>query len=478
MYLSGRVRLKLPRTGPIPALAVVTSVVVGVVAAISPLVAALAVVGLVIAVVTTIHPAVGVALLIVVDMLSGFPALAAHQSALVKVTGATLVVCLFLHRLNRRLSGRRGDGLTSNVPAAFITLGAFLVWVVLSTSWSIDAGTTISDLQRFGLNAIFLVIVASVMSTDGAARGIPATFVFAGAAAALSGVAVTSDEFPGRLTGTLQDANYLASVLVTTVILAAALALITVRPGLRLVFGAITAGALVGLFLTESRGGLIALVASLGLVVVFGGRWRRALALATALVGAICLTLYLVVASSSGGGRLEEVGDGSGRTDLWTVGIRAFEDRPILGSGLGTYMQTVPQYLVQPGLLTRADLVINTPRVAHNMYLHLLVELGLVGLVLFVGVLGVCAHYALRASQLFADLGDWRMEILSRAHLVALGGTLTADFFLSAQYEKPLWLLLGAGPGLYLMARRRRLESAYSSAYRFSQARTVAANPN
>jgi F0F1-type ATP synthase assembly protein I len=46
------------------------------------------------------------------------------------------------------------------------------------------------------------------------------------------------------------------------------------------------------------------------------------------------------------------------------------------------------------------------------------------------------------------------MEIVARAMVVALVGILAADFFITEQYGKQLWILLGLGPALLGIARR------------------------
>jgi hypothetical protein len=43
---------------------------------------------------------------------------------------------------------------------------------------------------------------------------------------------------------------------------------------------------------------------------------------------------------------------------------------------------------------------------------------------------------------------------MSRAVFVALVGILAADFFVSQQFSKQLWLLLGLGPALLAIATR------------------------
>ena len=52
------------------------------------------------------------------------------------------------------------------------------------------------------------------------------------------------------------------------------------------------------------------------------------------------------------------------------------------------------------------------------------------------------------------------MELFARGMIVALVGILAADFFISEQFGKQLWLLLGLGPALYGVARRTYPEAA------------------
>ena len=52
------------------------------------------------------------------------------------------------------------------------------------------------------------------------------------------------------------------------------------------------------------------------------------------------------------------------------------------------------------------------------------------------------------------------MEIVARGAVIALVGILAADFFITEQYGKQLWLLLGLGPGDLGVARRTYPEAA------------------
>ena len=84
----------------------------------------------------------------------------------------------------------------------------------------------------------------------------------------------------------------------------------------------------------------------------------------------------------------------------------------------------------------------------------MLAELGVIGLVMFCGIIGFPVVCALRAANSFARSRDLQMEIMSRALVVALAGILAADFFASEQFNKLLWLLLGLGPALLALSLR------------------------
>jgi O-antigen ligase len=147
-------------------------------------------------------------------------------------------------------------------------------------------------------------------------------------------------------------------------------------------------------------------------------------------------------------------GGGSGRTDLWTVGWRMVQAHPVRGIGVGNFQAESIHYLIAPGALHRTDLILNKQHVAHNTYLQVLSELGIVALVPFLIILGFSLWSMLAAARRFGKNADPGMELIARASLVGLTGILAADFFVSGQFSKQLWLLLGLGPALLAMSRR------------------------
>jgi O-antigen ligase len=128
---------------------------------------------------------------------------------------------------------------------------------------------------------------------------------------------------------------------------------------------------------------------------------------------------------------------------------------PEKGVGVGQFETSSVHYLIAPGTIRRSDLIIDQPKVAHNIYLHILAELGVIGLVPFLLILGFALRCALLAAREFGRRGDTSMDLVSRAVFVGLIGILSADFFASEQFSKQLWLLLGIGPALLAIAQRR-----------------------
>jgi O-antigen ligase len=263
-----------------------------------------------------------------------------------------------------------------------------------------------------------------------------------------------------RVSGTIGDPNELASVLVGGTILAAALAATLKRaPLLRLAAGAASAMCAAGIFLSLSRGGLVALgFALVASIVVAGQRWRLQAITLAVLVAAGAFVYFGFYASSDASSRVTSFGSGTGRTDIWTVGWRMVEAHPVQGVGVGNYQTSSIHYLLEPGAILRDEFIVDTPKVAHNTYLQVLAELGVVGLALFVSIIGFSLLSILRAAHIFERLDDPGMELISRALLVALCGVLAADFFISEEFSKQLWLLLGLGPALLGIARTRAAE--------------------
>jgi O-antigen ligase len=373
-----------------------------------------------------------------------------------KLAGALLALSWLATLASRR---GLGDELLARHPAAVRVGGLFLAWAALSLLWAPDVGTGFTALQRYALNLLLVVIVFSAVRTRRHVLVLLAVFVGGALASAAYGLLFARSETIGsqaaRLGGAGVDANLLAALLVAALVLAAALAALDEVPRAgRLAAGLCVVLAAAGVAATVSRSGLV----SLGVVLVAGlalaGRGRRLGMVMLAVAALAGFGAYFAAAAPRGvADRFVQAGD-EGRLDLWTIGSRMVEARPLQGVGVGNFQVASVDYLLRPGTITRSEFVVDTPKVAHNVYLQVAAELGLVGLALFGFLLGFGIRCALLAAHRFARAGDPAMDLVSRAVAVATLGVLASNLFLSEQFSKPLWLLVALGPVLLAIARR------------------------
>lgn len=397
---------------------------------------------------------IGLYLFTIVAFLDVLPAFGGPLFSVAKILGLLLAGSWIAAAASRR---EGGGGLVSTNPTLAYLLGALILYAALSLTWSELPERGVGALGRYALNAVLLLIVVGTVHRRREAVGLVTAYVVGATASGLYGVLFASEEAISdpvrRVSGAVGDANELSAVLVAGFALSVGLSLVARRsPILRA--GAWTGAVvcLVGCFLTLSRGGFVALAMVLAASIVFGGRWRAGamwIAVLVALSGAF---YFAALAPPQALERLTAVDGGTGRTDIWTVGWRMVQDQPVLGVGVGNFQTASIHYLLEPGRIERDEFIVDRPLVAHNTYLHVLAELGAIGLTAFVLIIFLSLRSALRAARMFGSREERDMELLSRAVLIGLIGILVADFFISEQFSKQLWLLLGVGPALLAVA--------------------------
>jgi O-antigen ligase len=398
---------------------------------------------------------VGLILFTLLNFAAQVPSVAGPGLSFAKIAGLLLAIS-WVATLATRHEAR--SNFMSAHPGLTYVLVLFLSWAAVSQLWAEDSGVALTAFSRLALNAVLFLIIFTAVRTPTQAIGFVGAFVAGASLDALYGVlfAPSDPAYASRLSSSITNPNELASILVAGLVLSFGLA-VALRhlPVARL--GALGAGGLctAGIFLTGSRGGLVSLVVALAAFLVVGARWRGRFLIVVVAVALAGVGYFNYVASPETRSHVSSVGSGTGRLDLWTVGWRMIEQEPLQGVGAGNFAVSSVHYLLQPGAIERSDYIIGTPKVAHNTYLQLWAELGLVGLLLFVFVVGFCLHSTLKAARSFARQGDARMEVMARALFVALAGLLAADFFGSRLAEKEAWLLLGLAPALLAIARSR-----------------------
>ena len=439
-----------------------SALLMGVLAGVNPALAVGLTVGLVLLVIAMANLTAGICLLAFLTFLDTIlPADAQGALSVSKLVGLVLVLSWFA--LITAGDPERREQIFS--PPAFVfLLISFVGWAAVSAVWAEDSGAAIDATTRYLPNAmLFLIVFAGVRTREQLLWVVGSLVVGAVVAAVYGMVAGPPPDDPGRVA--IGNANETAASLVAGGTLAAALVFaLRGKPVLRLLTTIAVPLCVFAVFLTLSRGGLVALGASLIAAIVVAGR-RRGLVLGLAAAAVLATVIYFgAFAPAEARDRVLELQGGTGRTDIWTVGWRMVEDQPLLGVGAGNFPVASIHYLLEPGSLLRTDFIVDNPKVAHNTYLNVLAELGVVGLALFLAVIAFPLWWAARAVGFAARAGDRQLEVLARAMVVVIVGLLAADFFGSRQYSKQLWLLLGLCPVLLQISRAelasRRAEAA------------------
>jgi O-antigen ligase len=432
------------------------ALMVGWLAGIEPRLAVVLVFGIGFAVLTVMNLTAGLCLFAVLTFLDSV--ISSSALSVTKLMG-TLLVVSWLAKLVTDDDER--DQPSFNHPILLYVIALLTGWTAVSVLWADQAGPVVENIYRLVPNAMLFLVVFSAVRERKQVLWVIGCFVVAALLAAAYGLAVPTDPSASdRLSGAVGNANETAAALVAGAVLAGALAAALENPLMRLAAAIGVPICVFGIFLTLSRGGLVALAAALVAAIVMAGRWRG---IVLAVVGTLCVTglvYFAVIASPAAKDRLLAADGGSGRTDIWKVGWRMVEAEPVRGIGAGNFPNTSVHYLLEPGALVRDDFIVDEPKVAHNMYLEMLAELGVVGLALFGGVLVFSLWCAARAARTFMRAGDTQLEIISRAMFVALVGILASDIFGSRQFSKQLWLLMALTPALLAIARKEQAGAA------------------
>ena len=424
---------------------------VGVVAVLSPPAAIAAVVAVAFVVATIVDLAAGLAMFASVTFFVLIPGIGASFVSIVKLAGLALLLSL------GRTIGRRT--LLQDHPLVGSVAIALVTWAFASALWAPDVGRARSRALTLLLSVVLVFIVYSAVRRARHARWLVYGYVVGAVSSAVVGFATPapSEGDVGRLSGGIGDPNELALVLVPGLALA-----FFALPGARtsaerwlLVGGA---GAIaISLLETGSRGGLVALAVTFGAALVFGGRLRGRVLASLVVFAALGAAYFVFAAPSQVTARVTHFtgGGGSGRTDLWAIARQVAHDHPVTGVGIGNFEAVERSYTSRTTNLPAVDLVLDETHVVHNTYLELLAELGPLGLASFLLVVGATLGLGWHAVGAFARSGETDLEMIGRGVLIGLCGMLAASVFLSAEYEKQLWLLLGFAAALAGVADRR-----------------------
>lgn len=287
----------------------------------------------------------------------------------------------------------RKSGMAVRRPAAYLLPFALLcVWTVLSIQWAPDRGEGIG----YAATIVQLFLMSWLVwqhcrDADDRARLMQAyvlgCYVSVGSTILqfMSGNAVAGSS-QERFAAAGFNPNYLAATLALGIPLAWHIVLSsTTRLRSLLNFLAIPA-IVVAIFLTGSRGGLITAGLALSVIPLTYAKLNPRVQV-TVVVGLVVLGLVAYWTAPafeqnlpSGIERFTEIpeqlksGDLTGRGRIWVAGFELFRDDPIIGVGAGGFSEAVKPYL-------------GYSHTAHNAFLNVAVQTGVIGLLLFLATL-------------------------------------------------------------------------------------------
>ena len=338
------------------------------------------------------------------------------------------------------------------VERRFRSLGAFQVlacvfvlWGMLTFYWSIDIedskGALITLISLF----IFIWLIWELGQTEERLDQLIKAYVL-GSYVSASGILYSfmqnSQAGYMRFSATGFNANDLGLTLALGVPMAWYLALKGKDGLLVWVYRLYLFAAFFAIILTASRTSFIAMLAGMLFIILTVKRtsiWLNSLMwVSAALVGGWLLekvpeySLYRLSTTVSN----FTAGDLGERVNIWRHGLNIFSDNPLLGTGIGTFNKGFEQY---------AGFV----KSSHNVFLSILVEQGLVGLLIFSSILALMLFFIIKMPYLQCTL----CAVLLFAWFLG-GMTLGWDL------RKPTWLLLGliAGHGSVALNRDRHIE--------------------
>jgi putative inorganic carbon (hco3(-)) transporter len=332
-------------------------------------------------------------------------------------------------------------------------LVAFLGLISFSVLFSYWPSQSASIAVDYLKQLILFVLIVNLITSTGRLKIYIGVFV---AACTWHGIAAVTDFASGdgeRLVGISEpyfgDPNDLALSLVMVLPLAWWLASAVETVWARLAIYTAMLILVAGILATQSRGGLLALIAAVVVMVILQGREKRGTLLLTLMAAMAFSILFLPAESFERYLTIPQYQkDESAMTRLavWKAGASMCVDHPLTGVGAGTFETVYGNwYIDRKGAG-------NIWRAAHSSYIEIAAELGVVGLVVFLAILGSALFSLRETRQLLKQLAiadphycaqDIRwLDRLNSSLFAAIVGFLVGAAFLSRGYDMIFMILL------------------------------------
>ncbi|MBV8903170.1 MAG: O-antigen ligase family protein, partial [Acidobacteriia bacterium] len=332
----------------------------------------------------------------------------------------------------------RARGLT----AVHVWLALFVLWGGFTYLWSVSPERTQSEVLTYIQLLGMIWILREVAFRKESQRSLMSAYVLgtyvssiATFMAFLSGTAV----YYNRYTAQGFNPGDLGLMLALSIPFGLHLAATERNKLLVCVYRLHCVAALSAILFTAARGALIAALISLTMVPLSFMKWSSRQRFAVGFTGLTAAVVILCVVPASSWTRLstigQEVSEGTlnERKTIWSAGLEVLSQHPVQGIGLDAFAPAVQRILYTPRQQNTLDgrrEVIEL--VAHNTFLSVLVEAGVIGFGLFL------------AALIALWKGAFTLEAAERnLWLVVLSVWTVGVMELTWEYRKPTWLIFG-----------------------------------
>ena len=359
-------------------------------------------------------------------------------------------------------ASRRGTQLRPAAPL-FWACG-YALWALASGLWTESAGGTQFLVASLAICLVYMFAFAMVLDSRrdlyrilwtiaicSLFVSILSIFAFLGRPIGPFGSTTLQE---GRAQGATGDPSFFAALQLVALPLILVLANQVKSFWVRLGLYGTAVLAISSVFSTVSRGGFLQLLTIVLLLLLlpsrrlFASPTQKAAVMLVILVGGIAFfTRYqadlaprLETILQQGQGGANETA--SGRLVIWPAAIDAFNSRPFTGIGYGAFLETSIDRMYETENTYLGSFKVHREQV-HNTFLGQLAELGIPGLVLFLGLLGSTLRMLRRTAAQARRAGEFFVNQVANALFLGVLAWCVGAFFISAETSRPIWIAIG-----------------------------------
>jgi O-antigen ligase len=314
---------------------------------------------------------------------------------------------------------------------------AFTGWVAASLMWTVDPESTVTRLGTYAQLLIFVWLIWELAPTKARVQGLIVSYVVGAEIASFKTIfnyatGRTISQASGNRWETYRysvdgvNADELGLIVALSIPMAFYLLTATKNRWIKALCWVQFITGFTAIILSGTRGALFALV--VGMIIMSGPAlsrmsWtQRSIGMIACVALVSCTALFVPQTSIdrylSIGTELTQ-GTMTHRTVLWAAGLQVFRDHPFLGVGAGAYGPAIVR-------------IVDIGYVAHNTFISVLVELGIVGAILLLILLATMLSSVLRLK----NVEKWLW-------LALLATWATGACAVTWEYRKITWLLFG-----------------------------------